>query len=158
MFLFSVFFKTLGKKYQTNRETAQCGAAEFTLHLSLSFVLMGGIITAVRCSHPCKPLFWQWVSYTRHLGKDRKLCSGIFGSSLQGAVHLSCTQLLTHFLSLDIFCLYTLDFFPYRTCSSSTLKLPSTGLHHYPALPLPPAPHFVPVSSLVLLSLWRLLS
>lgn len=113
MFLFSIFFKTPGKKCRTNahREMAQCGTAESTLHLSLSFVLMEGIITAVRCSHPCKPLFWQWVSYTRHVGKERRLCSEMFSSSLQGAVHLSCIQLLTHFLSLDIFCFCTLHSF-----------------------------------------------
>lgn len=143
MFLFTIFFKTLGKKCRTNihREMVQCGTAESTLYLSLPFVLIEGIITAVRCSHPCKPLFWQWVSYTRHPRKDSRLCSEIFGSSLQEAVHLSCTPFLTHFLSLDIFCFYTLPFFPYRTCSS-TLKLPSTSPHHYPAPPRPPASHF----------------
>lgn len=132
---------------------AQYGTAESTLHLSLSFVLMEGIITAVRSSHPCKPSFWQWVSYTRYLGKDRRLCTEIFGSSLQGAVHLSCTQFLTHFLSFDIFYFYTFYFFPSRTCFSSNLKLPSTGPHDDPAFPLPPAPHFVPALSPVLLSL-----
>lgn len=160
MFLLSIFFKTLGKKCRTNahREMAQYGTAESTLHLSLSFVLMEGIITAVRSSHPCKPSFWQWVSYTRYLGKDRRLCTEIFGSSLQGAVHLSCTQFLTHFLSFDIFYFYTFYFFPSRTCFSSNLKLPSTGPHDDPAFPLLPAPHFVPALSPVLLSLLRLLS
>lgn len=79
--------------------------------------------------------------------KERSLCSEIFGSSLQGAVRLSCTKLLTHFPSHDIFFFSTLHFFPSRTYFSSTLKLPSTGPHHYPAFPLPPAPHFVPASS-----------
>lgn len=146
VFIQYIFLKPKGKKCRTNahREMAQCGTAESTLHLSLSFVLMEGIITAVRCSHPCKPSFWQWVSYTRHVGKKRSLCSEIFGSSLQGAVHLSCTQLLTHFLSLDIFCFSALHFFPSRTCSSSTLKLPSTGPHHYPAFPTAPSSSFCP--------------
>lgn len=60
MCFYSVYFlKPQGKKCKTNahREMAQCGTAESTLHLSLSFVLMKGIITAVRCSHPCKPSF-----------------------------------------------------------------------------------------------------
>lgn len=149
MFLFSIFFKTPGKKCKPNahREMAQCGTAESTLHLSLSFVLMEGIITAVRCSHPCKPPFWQWVSYTRHVGKK----AGSAQKSLALPCKEQCTWVAQNFW--PIFPAMTFSssllsiFFPSRTYFSSTLKLPSTGPHHYPAFPLPPAPHFVPASS-----------
>lgn len=145
------FFKALGKKCKTNIHSKEAWPQHRTVGSTLqplSFVLMEGITTAVRCCLPCKPSFWQWVSYKRHLGRYGRPCSEIFGSSQQRAVYLSCTWLLTHFLSLDVFCFYTLCFFPYQGCSSFTLNLPSTDPHHYyHALPLSPVAHFIPVSS-----------
>lgn len=99
---------------------------------------MEGATASVRRFLPCKPSFWQWIGYKRHLGSNgrgmlRNLC-----------LFLAQISVLEVYATFDSFpqpwCHLLLQplFLPYKSCSSYTLKLPSTGPHHYQALPLSP--------------------
>lgn len=99
---------------------------------------MDGVTASVRCSLPCKPSFWLWISYERHLGRDSR------GTLRNLCLFLAEISVLELYVTFDPvpqpWCLLLLApwFFPYKSYSSFTLKLPSTGPHHYHALPLSP--------------------